>query len=272
MSTLGPLGPGQCVEEGLSGLSDLLTSTSSLYNTDQFVNPQLTNILNMAQSSTNGEQRAEAWILGLSTIQPPPPNLTEMLGYYETYKTSVAHYQSTVEQYQIWTNFLSGKSPQFPLGGPSGLNTELLFSGNPPVGLGLLLGMGFVGVMGAVASGNQSLYAQCELDPDDPCAAINKIFGSIMGAVNTVINAMIAGFNMMTDFASKILDYIAQVTAFAEQMIAIVAEAVAELANMLVKALIAGFGALLDALKLNPCMKAVMGHICGPQLTDALKL
>ncbi len=278
----GPLGPGECVDAGIKGISDLFASTSELYNTNQFVNPQLINIINMGQAADGAQQRAAVYKAYLNTIVPPPPNLAQLIAEAEHFEQVLTDYDYAVQQYQIWCNFLSGKSPQFPLGGPAGLNTGFLFGeydengewqpGPDPAFLGLLAGMGFVGLWGFAKGANQSAYVKCEVDPEAPCAGVNKVLGAIIGAFNTVINTMINGLNAMIDLVANIADYIAQAIGFVEDLVAIIANAIAELCQQLVTALRDGLARMLDGLKLDPCLGAVLNTCCGNDLKASLGL
>ena len=268
MST-GVFGPGECIDVGIKATSDLFASTAELFNTSQFVNPQLTNILNMNSAADGVLQRADVYRTYLESIVPPPPDLAALLAQVDQFEAAANSYKTSIEQYQIWTNYLSGKSTQFPAGGPTGLNTTFLFGGEPQFYY-LLAGFGFVGLWGGVQGFNQNSYVKCEIDPNQPCAGVMKVLGAVVGAYNTVINTMINGLNSMIDFAANIADYITQVLGFVDDMIAIVANAVAELTNQLLSALRDGLARALHGLKLDPCLGAVLQSCCAPALKTTL--
>lgn len=268
MST-GLFGPGECVDVGVKATADLFASTAELFNTSQFVNPQLTNILNMNSSADGVIQRANVYRTYLETLVPPPPDLAALLAQVDQFEAAAADYKTAIEQYQIWTNYLSGKSTQFPSGGPLGLNTEFLFGGEPAFYY-LLAGFGFAGLWGGVKGFNQNAYVKCEVDPDHPCAGPLKVLGAVMGAYNTVLNTMINGMNAMIDFAANIADYITEMVGMVEDLIGIVANAVVELTNQLLSALRDGLARSLQGLKLDPCLGVVLQNCCGPALKSTL--
>ena len=271
-----------CVDAGIKGISDLFASTSELYNTSQFVNPQLINIANMFTSATNAQQKAASYKAALMTIFPPPPNLMQLIAEAEHFEQLMVDYDYAIQQYQIWCNFISGKSMQFPLGGPAGINSGFVFGaynqngvwvpGPTPSFMFLLAGFGFAGLWGAVKGGNQSAYVKCEVDPNEPCAGVMKVLGAVAGAFNTMINLMIQGFNTMTDFAAHILDYIAQAIGFIEDLVAIIANAIAELLQQFVTMIRDGLARLLNGLKIDPCLGVVIQNCCGPDLKASLGL
>lgn len=269
----GPLGPGQCTENAVKGVTDLLFSPSELFNTNQFINPQLVNIVNMRTSRTDAFARSEIYRDYLETLFPAPPDLAAKLQQVDDLQAAMEGFDDAVNQYEIWTNYCSGKSNVFPMGD---LDMGLLFPGGGPpgfsVGLPMLAGIGFAGMLGLVKGGNQSAYTQCQVDPEDPCAGVKTVLGAVMGAFNTVINTIIAGYNAMIDFAADIVSYIAQALAYVEQIVGIVANAVAKLADTVLKAVLDGMSKLLRSLNLDPCLGVVLGNIMSPTLAEAVAL
>lgn len=269
----GPLGPGQCIEEGLRAASDLLYSSGGLFNADHFINPQAGIIAGMFSSSADASDRVGLYRAYLESIHPPPPNLTALLQQVDDFQAARSSLDASIRSYQSWTDFISGKLSRFPGFGSNGLNAALLFSNRPEIPaehLALLAGFGFVGLWGMIKGGNVSAYAKCELDPNDPCAKINKILGALAGMFNTILNTIIDGMNTMIDFANKIMDYITQVLAFIENIVAIIVEAVAELINMLLKGLHDGLARLLGLLRLDPCFAAIIQNCISPELQAVL--
>lgn len=276
----GPLGPGKCVETQIGAISDVLASTSEIFNVNQFVNPQLVNIANMFQSSTNTRQELDNYRQVLNTMVPPPPDLMILLEQVDDFEAKLNDLDYAIQRYQIWTNFLSGKSGQYPEGGWAGLNTSWIFggydengvwqSGPNPAFIGLLMGFTFVGLWGTAKGGNQTEYGQCKADDSNPCDVVNKILGPVMGLADTVISALISGLNTMVDFAASILDYIAQITGLIENLVAVIANGIAELCGVLVKALRDGIARMLNGLKLDPCLATVINNCCGADLKGTL--
>ncbi len=269
----GPLGPGQCVDTAVAGISNLLFSTTDLFNTNQFVNPQLVILANMNSSSQDSWQRSEAYRLALEAITPAPPDLAEKLQQIDDFQTAIGEYQFAASQYEIWTNYCSGKSNVFPFNNGS---LSVLFPGGTPPGFDVsfpfLASIGFAGLLGATAGGNKGAYVKCEVDPNDPCAKVKKVLGGVMGVFNTVLQAMIDGFNLMVDFAANILDYIQTAPGYVEAVIGIVANAIAELADMVLKAIHDGMSRLFQGLTLDPCLSVFMQNIMTPTLKQAVGL
>lgn len=269
----GPLGPGQCVDTAVAGITGLLYSTSELYNTSQFINPQLINIANMNSTSQDAWQRSEAYRLVLNSIVPPPPDLAQALQDIDTFQEAIADFQFATGQYQIWTNYISGKSDVFPFNNAS---LAVLFPGGPPpgfdIGFPFLASLSFAGVLGAAAGGNKGAYVKCEVDPNDPCAKIKTVLGSVMGVFNTVLQSIIDGFNLMIDFAANILDYIQTALGYIEAVIGILANALVELVDMVRKAILDGMSRLFQGLTLDPCLSVVMQNIMTPALKQAVGL
>lgn len=282
MST-GVLGPGSCTESQLGAISNVLSSTSELLNPDAFVNPQLINIANMGITADNTRQEMEAYEAYLMALQPPPPDLMVLLQQVHDFEDKLVDFEWAIDNFEIYTNFLSGKSMQFPAGPLGiGVNNSNLFggydengewqSGPNPAFIGLLGAFAFAGLWGAAKGTNQAAYTKCETDPEDPCAGVNKILGAILGAADAVINTIINGMNTMIDFAANILDYITQMIGYVESLIAVVANAVAELINGIVQTIRDGMSRMLDKLKLDPCLASVIGNCAGPDLAAALSI
>lgn len=264
----GPLGPGACSQTRIKAISDLFTSADALINPAAFVNPQLTNILNMQQGSTNALQHAETYRVYLESIVPPPPNIVTLLGQVDAFEAELTRFDSAVLQYQKMTSFFSGQEANFP----TGWDTGLIFAGGAPQGWEMLGVLSFAGLLGTVKGGNQSAYVKCEVDPNDPCAKVQKILGAVTGAFDAVLNAVINGLNTMIDFASKILEYTAMITGYIENVVAIVANALAELSQQLVSLIRDGLAKLLEGIKLDPCLNAVLQNIAGVDLKNALAI
>lgn len=279
---LGPIGPGECTESQIQGISNVFASTSELFNPQAFVNPQLINIANMSITSTNTRQEMEAYEAYLLALQPPPPDLAILLQQVHDFEQKLVDFDYFTQRFQIWTNFISGTSGQYPEGGWAGLNTAWIFGGYDengvwqdganPAFVGVLAGFTFLGLWGAAKGYNQGQYTKCQHDPNDPCAGINKILGSILGLTDTLINAAISGMNQMIDFAANILDYITQMIGYVESLVATIAQAISELINTIISAIRDGLSRLLDKLKIDPCLGGVISSCAGPDLAAALSI
>lgn len=258
----GVFGPGECSEAGLQGITNLLDSTHQLFNPNSFTNPQAENILNMFNGSTSVREGLMTYMSGPPPLMGPGAELAQnMMGYLD-------HFDAASSGFEKWTNFLSGKSSTFP---DADLAATFNYLGRElPAQWPLLAGFGFVGLVGIASGATRIAYVKCEVDPSDPCARINRIFAAIMGAVNTVLNVIISGFNTMVDFATKILDYITQLLAFIDNLVSMIMDGIAALIEALVQAIRYGLAKLFGALKLDPCMMAVMQQICGTDLRAAI--
>lgn len=260
----GPFGPGECVDQGLQGVMDLLDSANQLYNPNAFINPQAENILAMV----NGRQTV--WDGLHFFMAGPPPLMEPQLSQAMALSAQLDRFKVAQEGFATWTNFLSGKSPNFP-------NAELEYLFNYfgkaiPAQWPLLAAAGFVGLMGMATGGTQVEYALCQVEPDDPCALIKKIFAAILNAGTFLLNTVIAGFNTMVDFAEKMLTYLAMVTAFIDDFINMILDGVMTVINLIKKGLQFALAKLFEALKIHPCMKQIMKDICSPELADAVGL
>jgi len=256
----GIFGPGECIDAGIRGITSLLDSSTQILNPGIFINPQAQNIINMAQGSTSVKDGLLIFLAGPPVVADPG------LG------AALDRFNDAKAVFELWTNFLSGKSHTFPNEELDVLFHRLGRHGDLPAQLPLLAGMGFVGLMGVVSGATQIAYAKCEVNPEDPCAAINKVFGAIMGVVNTIINTILQGFAIMNDFINKIMEYIDMINEFIDKIIGAVLEAINALVNAVMAGIRYALAKLLKALGNNPCMMAVLKEIAGPELQQTLGL
>lgn len=170
---------------------------------------------------------------------------------------------SPLGRYLIWTNFSSGVSSSFPY---SQLGPII----NTIPGYTILAGASFLTALSITAGAKQVDSELCEYDPEDPCAAIGGVFGSVLGTFNTSLTAILNFINGLTNFLANSASYITQIQAYIDLVIAKIIAEVTALVSMILRGLNYGLAKLLTGIGLDPCLYNLVNAIGTNQLRTAL--
>jgi hypothetical protein len=268
---------GECIDSSLQNTVNLMEGVDAAFNPSMFVNPQTQIISGLVSGGVNRQNA----ILDFLATGPGFGAAADAIALHNTI-TGLVGGQSllsiggpplhvpvygpfggfpAMSQYSAITDFLSGKASFFPISAiDSSINPKLVLLGT----------LSFASLLGIAQGGRMTDNLLCRTDPNDPCKAINGIFNAILGGYNTVINTMLAGLQVMTDFENQALAYLAQVQAFINQIIGFVADTIAAIIDAMFKAMRYALAKLLHALGGDSCMGQVIQQIAGSDLLVAL--
>jgi hypothetical protein len=241
-----------------------------------FVNPTASMIDNIKTGGYGKIDAIEAFKQGLNPLSPTylqdqqtldglKAKLVEMVGQSDGTNFS----QSPLGQFLIWTDFSSGKgSSRFPLG-----DMAAVFEARgvaQPAGLALLGTAGFLTVLSLAGSGKTMNQELCNYDPQDPCATLTGIFGSVVGAFNTALQQILDFLNSMVDFLANAAAFIDQINDYINQLLDQIITEITNLCQLLLNSLNYALAKLLDGLKLDPCVRSLLTAVGANQLKQAL--
>ena len=180
---------------------------------------------------------------------------------------------SPVGQAMEYTNFLAGQSEVFPVSAMTSVATD-------PSVMPLLASMDHLTVLSFVGSMPLISGGLCEPPPgqgDDPCGHLTSIFGLLGGVINAIMDAI-------GNAADQIWNLL-QGTWVVQQLVALMqtlASAITEMMDKIRESLDGLIDAVQKALhwarsfimsqflKLDPCVRAVIGGVATPQLQELM--
>lgn len=173
---------------------------------------------------------------------------------------------SPIGQFKAYSDFASGKIP-FPAASLAGLTGSI-----PGIAL---LGAASIATAFSLTAGAGNVSSElCQAPPENACAEVLGVFGTVVGTFNASLTAIQAFLNGLSSLnllvnASSLM---AQLDAFKAAIEAHLIAAVTALAGMLLRLVNYGMSKFLASLSLDPCMASVLQAIGTPALKTALSL
>ncbi len=254
---------GTCIDSGLNPVLAVIQAGNC------FVNPQAGVITGLAGTVYG---RAAALTLAIAGLDPLSPTYATYLANCNALQAAFTAFGGTagggvgtslLGRYKAHTDFMSGASQVFPA---SALGSYL-----PGIPFSALLGtLTFTALLGVANGGLNTTSALCHIDPGQPCATVQNIFNSTLGALAAGMAAINSAIAAMTDLVGSALSYISQLAGFVATVEnAIIAE-LTHLASLMQQGLNFALSKLLQFLNVQPCFQSVISGIASPALLGAL--